>query len=110
MIELLSKERCTLCNRCVDICPKNVFELIPEEAPVIARQQDCQTCFMCELYCPADALYVHPNADAAVHVDEAELVANNQLGAYSRALGWKKAKAKGTEQDQMDRLFEIGIY
>jgi ferredoxin len=32
---------------------------------------DCQTCFMCELYCPADALYVAPSCEGpvALHVD-----------------------------------------
>jgi Fe-S-cluster-containing hydrogenase component 2 len=82
----------------------NVFEIIPDEAPIIARQHECQTCFMCELYCPVDALYV------SVEVHEAQLIAEGKLGAYSKSLGWKRARAMGTEQDQMDRLFEIGIY
>jgi NAD-dependent dihydropyrimidine dehydrogenase PreA subunit len=33
------------------------------DVPVIARPEDCQTCFMCELYCRADALYVGPDHD-----------------------------------------------
>jgi formate hydrogenlyase subunit 6/NADH:ubiquinone oxidoreductase subunit I len=88
----------------------NVFEIIPDEAPIIARQHECQTCFMCELYCPVDALYVHPDAQVSVEVNEAQLIAEGKLGAYSKSLGWKRARAMGTEQDQMDRLFEIGIY
>ena len=32
---------------------------------MIARQADCQTCYLCELYCPADALYVGPNCERA---------------------------------------------
>ena len=49
MIELISEERCTSCDICVRVCPVNVFEARDGEPPVIARQQDCQTCYMCEL-------------------------------------------------------------
>ena len=63
MIELISESRCTGCNICVRVCPVNVFDAVPQAAPTIARKADCQTCFMCELYCPEDALYVAPIAD-----------------------------------------------
>ncbi|XXY31712.1 4Fe-4S binding protein [Sorangium sp. So ce233] len=45
MIELLSDARCIDCNLCVKVCPTNVFEARPGEAPFIARQDDCQTCW-----------------------------------------------------------------
>ena len=51
MIEIIDPERCTACNICVTACPTNVFDKT-EGLPVIARQADCQTCFLCELYCP----------------------------------------------------------
>ncbi|CAB3664733.1 Ferredoxin-type protein NapF [Paraburkholderia sediminicola] len=88
MIEILSESRCTGCNICVRACPTNVFEAVEGGIPRIARQSDCQTCFMCELYCPADALFVAPQADAAVVVDEARLPHGAQLGSYREALGW----------------------
>ena len=69
MIEWISAERCTACNICVTACPTNVFDLVPGGPPRIARQNDCQTCFMCELYCPEDALFVAPQADVAMAVD-----------------------------------------
>ncbi len=52
MIELVSEERCIQCDVCVDVCPTNVFDAVPGGPPVIARKADCQTCFMCEVYCP----------------------------------------------------------
>jgi NAD-dependent dihydropyrimidine dehydrogenase PreA subunit len=88
MIELVSAERCTGCNICVSVCPTNVFDAVEDSPPVIARQGDCQTCFMCELYCPVDALYVAHDANAAVAVDETVLEESLVLGSYRKAIGW----------------------
>lgn len=88
MIELVSTSRCIECNICVKVCPTNVFDAVPDAAPVIARQADCQTCFLCEAYCPADALFVAPDAHQPVEVSEARLVADGVLGSYRRSLGW----------------------
>jgi NAD-dependent dihydropyrimidine dehydrogenase PreA subunit len=109
LIELISASRCTSCNRCVEVCPTGVFDAVKGGIPVIARPGDCQTCFMCELYCPVDAMYVHPFRDQHVVVREDELVQRAQLGSYGRALGWHKARAGGTERDQTHRLFEMGV-
>lgn len=109
MIELISESRCTACDRCVDVCPTNVFDAVKGSIPVIARASQCQTCFMCELYCPADAMYVHPFADERAKVDETELTQSDLLGSYGRALGWKRARADGTLNDETHRLFELGV-
>jgi NAD-dependent dihydropyrimidine dehydrogenase PreA subunit len=106
VIELLSPTRCIGCDACVEACPDNVFEARPGQIPVIARLDDCQTCYLCELYCPVDALYVSPWRDQREAVDEAQLIAIGRLGAYRRALGWKGIKAQGTDQDLSWRLPE----
>ena len=68
MIEVIDAQRCTSCDICVNVCPTNVFDKT-DGIPVIARQGDCQTCFLCELYCPEDALFVSPFAEAPQQVD-----------------------------------------
>ena len=73
VIEIVSEERCTGCDRCVRICPTDVFDAVPGGAPVIARPDACQTRFMCELYCPVDALYVAPDADTHPEITEADV-------------------------------------
>ncbi len=93
MIELVSQSRCVACDVCVSVCPTNVFDAVPGNAPVIARREDCQTCFICEAHCPADALYVASSAYERETVDEAALVATNRLGHYRRGLGWGKGNS-----------------
>jgi len=104
MIELVSQSRCINCNICVEVCPTNVFDLLPGEAPTIARQADCQTCFLCEAYCPVDALYVAAEAHRHVEVNEQQLIDKDLLGAYRRNLGWSKGYSP---KDRMSRLREL---
>lgn len=93
MIEILNADRCTECDICVRICPTNVFDAVEGGVPVIARQSDCQTCFQCEAYCPADAIFVAPSriplrADSP-HRDSDALLAAGQLGLYRDRVGWR---------------------
>jgi len=90
MIEIVSAERCTACNICVHVCPTNVFDIVKDQPPRIARQADCQTCFMCELYCPEDALFVAPVADAPIAVEENDAGVQALMGSYKRSIGWGK--------------------
>lgn len=97
MIEILSQDRCVNCNQCVSVCPTNVFDPAAEEGgvPTIARKSDCQSCFMCELYCPTDALFVAPLAEQDADVSEASLIESGLLGSYRANLGWSRG-AKST--------------
>lgn len=104
MIELLSQSRCIQCDKCVKVCPSNVLDAVPGENPRIARKEDCQTCFLCEAYCPADALYVASEAHVEVEVDEADLVERGILGQYRRDLGWAKG---GSPIENLKRIHEL---
>jgi len=99
VIEIVSATRCTGCDICVRACPANVFDAVPGGIPVIARQDDCQTCFLCEIYCPADALYVGPQAEGPMGLTEQQAQAQGGFGGYARALGWQRGRAGGTDQD-----------
>jgi NAD-dependent dihydropyrimidine dehydrogenase PreA subunit len=103
MIEIVSNSRCTECNICVQICPMNVFDAHDGKPPTVARKADCQTCYMCELYCPADALYVAPDADRSTLVKERALEAAETFGGYRRA-GWARQEETGELLDQSFRL------
>ncbi|AJY75869.1 4Fe-4S dicluster domain-containing protein [Paenibacillus beijingensis] len=94
MIELVSKDRCVQCSLCVKVCPTNVFDTGTDGVPIIARQEDCQTCFICEAYCPVDALYVSPYADVSVTYEENELAEKGLLGSWRATIGWGPGRTK----------------
>lgn len=122
MIELIDAARCTGCNICVAVCPTRVFDAAPSSAagtgtgtvgllPAIARQSDCQTCFMCELYCPVDALYVAPQTvpvaaltEAGSVTDPAQQAAAPLWGSYRRAVGWDVRDGSTARLDQSYHL------
>ena len=107
MIELVSAERCIKCDVCIRVCPTNVFERGADRLPVIKRQEDCQTCFMCEAWCPTDALFVAPQttpvADGSPYKDELWLTEQGLLGSYRREIGWDEGRSgrKGPEMEGM---------
>lgn len=106
MIEAVLDDICDGCHACVEICPRNVFDVAETGRPVIARRDDCQTCFLCELYCPQDALYVAPLVDARQPVDEAALRASGLLGQFRRDSGWGEwAQHYANEHWRMGEIF-----
>jgi NAD-dependent dihydropyrimidine dehydrogenase PreA subunit len=104
MIEVIDSERCTSCDICVKVCPTNVFDKTGG-VPVIARQGDCQTCFLCELYCPEDALFVSPFADVPQDVDLVALKQGAVMGSYRRAVGWTRETRERRGVDHSYLLF-----
>jgi hypothetical protein len=73
-----------------NVCPTNVFDAVPGEAPIIARQDACQIDFMCQVHCQADALYVAPDADYASGVSEEWVAAQGLFGCHRREIGWTR--------------------
>lgn len=112
MIELINADRCTQCNICVRICPTDVFDLVDDGPPAIARQEVCQTCFMCEAHCPVDAMYVAPMRHAApagsAHLDERQLIADGYFGSYRARLGWGKGRKPPRTAAQLEALAKLG--
>lgn len=92
MIELVLAEACIACDRCIDVCPTSVFDRTDSGVPEIARHSDCQTCFMCEAYCPTDALYVHPESTPLPDHDGID---RQHVGRYREQLGWGRGREPG---------------
>ncbi len=110
MIELVIESRCVQCNACVAVCPTNVFEAVPNGPPKIARPQDCQTCFMCELYCDADALYVAPDCAQRTPIDTETILASGLVGIFRRDSGWAEWSEDlrySNEHWRMEKVFAV---
>jgi NAD-dependent dihydropyrimidine dehydrogenase PreA subunit len=106
MISLVFADRCTSCGICVRVCPTNVFDVAADGLPLIARQDDCQTCFMCELHCPVDALYVDPDCDNPVTPDAAVVQASDWPSQYRRDSGWGRWRTHSPDESwRMDSIF-----
>ena len=92
MIEVVVADRCIGCDQCIQVCPTDVFDRGPGGVPVLARQGDCQTCYLCEAYCPVDALFVAADAGplppGSPQADPEHLREAGLLGSYRAAIGW----------------------
>jgi NAD-dependent dihydropyrimidine dehydrogenase PreA subunit len=57
-IKSIDYAKCTNCGTCYDTCPMDVF--IKKEKVYIKYRKDCMSCYLCEMDCPAGAIYVSP--------------------------------------------------
>lgn len=108
MIELVSAQRCVACDKCIVVCPTNVFERGTDGIPVISRHDDCQTCFQCEANCPTDALFVSPYTSpqppGSVATDAERLARDGLLGSYRERIGWGHGRTPGSRRAIGPRL------
>jgi NAD-dependent dihydropyrimidine dehydrogenase PreA subunit len=111
VIELIDPGRCTNCNICIRVCPTDVFDR-SDGTPKIARQDVCQTCFMCEVFCPEDAMYVAPMRQPAPvgspHLDSERLLREGYFGTYRARLGWGADRQPPHTDDEVLALSLIG--
>jgi NAD-dependent dihydropyrimidine dehydrogenase PreA subunit len=92
VIEFINEATCINCNKCVEVCPTDVFET-GSPVPVIERLDDCTACMNCELYCPTDAIYVSPIHEPEPALDKAAVIASGVMGSYARAMNWSHGQA-----------------
>jgi len=59
---VLDVDLCKACGICIEICPDKVFDRDALGYPVLARQDECSQCLLCELHCPDFALEVKRRA------------------------------------------------
>ncbi len=109
MIEFIAEDLCSGCNKCVDVCPTDVFDLAAEgRPPVIARQDDCHSCRQCALHCPVSAIYVTLLEKPIPDLDRRAVIEAGKLGAYAQWLGWQGGQPPGGDFNPAgDQLREL---
>jgi NAD-dependent dihydropyrimidine dehydrogenase PreA subunit len=66
-IRKIDYELCTGCGTCVDHCPMDVIRLDEQtNKAVIMYLRDCQSCFVCEMDCPEEAIFVTPERERRI--------------------------------------------
>jgi 2-oxoglutarate ferredoxin oxidoreductase subunit delta len=53
---VIYRKWCKSCNICIEMCPKDVFDIDRDGYPVVARGLDCTQCSICWLHCPEFAI------------------------------------------------------
>ena len=60
---------CIGCGTCVRTCPTDVIRPDPvTKKAVIKYPADCQVCYLCQAYCPVDAITILPEKTIPVVV------------------------------------------
>jgi NAD-dependent dihydropyrimidine dehydrogenase PreA subunit len=62
-----SKDKCTGCGRCVEVCPQRVFEMHDKRAAIMDRDQ-CMECGACALNCEFGAISVNAGVGCAAAI------------------------------------------
>jgi len=50
----VDRDKCTNCNKCIEICPNNNIQL--DEKKGLQWGRDCQLCCYCVMHCPTEAI------------------------------------------------------
>ncbi len=64
-VERIDYEACSDCGECYETCPLDVYDRVGSTY-YIAHHADCMVCFLCEIDCPQDAIYIGPERSRPV--------------------------------------------
>ena len=62
-----NEEKCSGCQKCLEVCPHNVFEFQSEKIKIVDKDA-CMECGACMLNCPTKALNVCAGVGCALAI------------------------------------------
>lgn len=124
-VAVVDKEKCTACNKCIEICPKKVISLIPYSQLTVVNCNNkeiggqvkkncsvaCIACRLCEKNCPKDAIHVVDNiavidAEKCINCGICVMKCPTKAIHTSKKLPKPKPKPKPTEKSPEKSVVE----
>ncbi len=66
-IRKIDTKLCDGCGICIEACPMDVLRFDGNTKKAFVKYlRDCQTCLLCEISCPAKAIYVSPDYERRI--------------------------------------------
>jgi len=106
----VDKNRCILCEACVDCCPAHIF--FADNGAVGTRDQEyCIGCGHCAAVCPEDAV-IHPGLDLAgfVHAPENVIAPEALIGYLRSRRSCRSWQDREVPKEMLDRLIDTARY
>jgi nitroreductase/NAD-dependent dihydropyrimidine dehydrogenase PreA subunit len=111
----IDQSRCTRCNRCIEICPLEIFEIDPLTSfPAVSRPKDkrCTACGHCAAICPQNAIDLQDDSLQGPPGREAEpALSPDQVAAYFvRRRSTRRFRPEPVEKGTLEKLLDIARY
>lgn len=108
---VIDKKKCTLCGKCVDVCPKKVYE-IKEKIVVPVYENECIACGHCVAICDKLAItHNEMNIDDFIEIPEDIKIDAEKFRIFMRSRrSIRKYLDKEVPQELIDILIDVGRY
>lgn len=107
--------RCTRCNRCIEICPIDIWEIDAATGfPAVSRPKDkrCTACGHCEAICPENAIVVRGEnlQDAYIPSSDAALSPEQVAAYFTSRRSTRRFIPEPVEKKTLEKLLDIARY
>jgi nitroreductase/NAD-dependent dihydropyrimidine dehydrogenase PreA subunit len=107
----IDREKCTLCETCVEICPLHIFSMQDSEIRT-DNEEDCLVCGHCVSVCPVDAVS-HEEIDPAAILPASEGLPLSPEALYTFLRSRRSCRiyeTKEVSKQLLEKLVDIGRY